>query len=524
MILPAETKVLVVGAGPTGLMLANQLVRRGVECLIIDRHASPSIETRALGVQARTLEIYWYLGIADRAIELGQIANAGTWWVEGRRAARLPLGDIGRGLSRYPYLLVLGQDQNELLLGELLRSRGMDIHWNTELIKIEQGSDRVLATLKRSDGSTHEISARWVGGCDGARSSVRQLNGIDFPGAPYQHVFFVADTRAEGSLAPGELNIYLWRDGFNLFFPMHGKDHWRVVGILPESLRERDDLKFDEVMPHVVRQAGSGVTFEECYWFSTYRIHHRHASRFQDRRCFVLGDAAHIHSPVGAQGMNTGLQDAYNLAWKLAYVCSGRADESLIKTYEEERLPIAQNLLKTTDNMFSVIVSDRWTSQVFRTRIVAKVFAIAMRFKRIRRLAFMTIAQIGIRYRQSSLSQNLNGFSDESPHAGDRFPWVHLKFSAHGSPEDLFHKLDDTRFNLILIGQEGDVSDFKEFVDIHVVPREPTNDQTLAAVHVPIPSFYLLRPDGYIGLAGKRFDSSAVKQYLSSRLNLRPSA
>src|SRR6185295_8531368 len=177
---------------------------------------------------------------------------------------------------------------------------------------------------KTPDGGTRKLVAAWVGGCDGAHSSVRQLNGITFPGAPYEHVFFIADTEATGSMVPDEVNVYLWQKGFHLLFPMRGKNHWRIVGILPPALRDKKDADFEAVIPSLGNAAGAGLAIKTCTWFSTYRIHHRSASRFHDRRCFLLGDAAHIHSPVGAQGMNTGLQDAYNLAWKLALVVKGQ--------------------------------------------------------------------------------------------------------------------------------------------------------------------------------------------------------
>src|SRR6185295_7484543 len=156
-----DTDVLVVGAGPTGLMLANQLARRGVRTLIIDRHAAPSLQTRALGVQARTLEIYAYLSIVEKALELGKRATGANIWAQGQRAARVPLGDIGRDLSPYPFLLILGQDDNERLLGDALRNWGASVHWNTELVGLAQSSGQVTATLKRSDGTMQEIAAAW---------------------------------------------------------------------------------------------------------------------------------------------------------------------------------------------------------------------------------------------------------------------------------------------------------------------------------------------------------------------------
>src|SRR2546423_7685301 len=320
-------------------MLANQLGRRGVRARIIDRHTGPSLQTRALGVQARTLEIYRHLGIVERALALGKRATGANIWVQGRRAARLPLGDIGRHLSPYPFLLILGQDDNERLLGDALCKQGMAVEWSTELVGLAQDTSYVKATLQQPDGTIEEVTVAWVGGCDGARSAVRELSAIAFEGAPYEHVFFVADTRVTGPMVPDELNVYLWREGFHLFFPMRGTDHWRLVGILPPHLRGRDDLTFEEVIPSVRQQAGTELSFEACTWLSTYRIHHRRAARFCDRRCFLLGDAAPIHSPVGAPGMNTGLQDAYNLAWKLALVVSGRAGGGLPGSLEGGGLP-----------------------------------------------------------------------------------------------------------------------------------------------------------------------------------------
>ncbi len=519
-----DTDVLVVGAGPTGLMLANELARRGVRALIVDRHAGPARETRALGVQARTLEIYSKLGVVEQALDLGKRATGANMWAEGRWAARIPLGDIGKDISPYPFLLILGQDDNERLLGDALRRRGVAVQWNTELVALAQERDRVTATLRQPDGTLRKITASWVGGSDGAHSAVRELNGIAFPGAPYEHVFFVADTQATGAMAPDELNIYLWREGFHLFFPMRGTDHWRIVGILPPGLRRSDDLTFEQVIPSMRREAGAGLAFQGCTWFSTYRIHHRSAARFRDRRCFLLGDAAHIHSPVGAQGMNTGLQDAYNLAWKLALVVTGRADATLLDSYAAERIPVARRLLRTTDRAFALIVSDSWLAGLVRTRILARIAAFAMRRERIRKLAFRTVSQTGIGYPDSPLSQTLRGLPDTALRAGDRFPWLRLGFQANAPPEDLFQRLDDTRFNLILIGQPlptGGLPDLGSLLTAHVVPGDPANDRELARARIRGPAFYLLRPDGHIGLAGTRLDADAAERYFAERVSLR---
>jgi hypothetical protein len=318
------------------------------------------------------------------------------------------------------------------------------------------------------------------------------------------------------------LNVFLWRSGFHLFFPMRGEDHWRAVGIVPPELRARDDIAFEDVVPSLVREAGASLAFHACTWFSTYRIHHRRAERFREGRCFLLGDAAHIHSPVGAQGMNTGLQDAYNLAWKLALVVAGRAGPGLLDSYEAERVPVAERLLRTTDRAFALVVSDRGLAGFVRTRIAPRLLALAMRLEGARRLAFRTLSQIGIRYARSPLSETLPGLPRGAPRAGERFPWLRLQLAPHGPPEDLFHRLDDTRFHLILVGQpplEAPPA-AGELLLVHRVAGGPANERELARARIPRPSFYLLRPDGHVGLCGTRLEPAVLARYLAARLQL----
>lgn len=516
-----ETDVLIVGAGPTGLMLANQLVRRGVRVQIIDRHSGPAQQSRAMAVQARTMEIYSKLGIADQALALGQTGTGANLWAQGRWGARIPLGDIGQDMSPFPYVLILGQDDNERIMGKHLLDQGVAVQWNTELLRFEQQPDSVTATIKTADGTTKQISAVYMAGCDGARSAVREQSGITFPGAPYEHVFFVADTVATGPMRQGELNVYLWRDGFHLLFPMRGENHWRIVGILPKHLRKRDseldNLSFDDVIPAIRSEAGAALDFKSCSWFSTYRIHHRCAEKFRDRRCFLLGDAAHIHSPAGGQGMNTGLQDAYNLAWKLALVIQGRANPALLDSYEQERQPVAQRLLATTDRLFMLLVSDGWFAKLFRTRIVPRVLGFAMTVDRIRKLAFRTVSQIGIRYRHSPLSSTLPGLPAGAPCGGDRFPWLKLRLDEADAAADLYQQLSDTSFKLLVIGQPAPAEgllDAGELLRIHVVADDAANSAELARANITGPAFYLLRPDGHVALAGGQLDTPAVDRYL----------
>jgi hypothetical protein len=298
---------------------------------------------------------------------------------------------------------------------------------------------------------------------------------------------------------------------------MHGANRWRVIGILPRDLETKSDLAFADLMPSL-RQEGGAVTFTSCLWFSTYRIHHRRTERFRDRRCFLLGDAAHVHSPMGGQGMNTGLQDAYNLAWKLALVVSQRAGDGLLDSYEAERLPVADRLLSTTDRAFKFVVSDSWLGGVFRTRVFPNVAALAMGREPVRRAAFRTISQIGISYRQSSLSRTLGGVPTDAPQAGDRFPWLRLTFTGQDRREDLFERLDDTRFNLLAIGQPAPMIErlgLGDLVRVHLVPLEGENTAALRKISITAPMFYLLRPDGHVGLAGTGFDEAALRRWFA---------
>ena len=455
----------------------------------------------------------------DRALELGARATGGNIWAEGRKTARLPLGDIGKGLSPYPYLLILGQDDNERLLGEALHSHGLEVSWNTELVGLRQSAGHVDVDLKQPDGTPRTLRADWVAGCDGAHSAVRRLNGIDFPGAAYEQVFFVADVEATGPMVPGELNVYLWREGFHLLFPMRGADHWRVVGILPPSLREREDLDFDEVAPAVRAEAGANLQFRHCSWFSKYRIHHRRAEHFQLGRCFLLGDAAHIHSPAGAQGMNTGLQDAYNLGWKLAATVLQQSGPALVETYAIEREPVANRLLETTDRAFTLVVADNWVAGLFRTEILARIASLALRLPAVQRLAFRTISQIGISYRASPLSVKMPGWPRAAPQAGDRLPWCRLRLDAGGSAQDVFQALDDKHFHLLKTGNtDTSLPRMEDRIRSHRVVEDASNLAELDRVGIPRTSALLIRPDGHIAMTGTGLRREDVETYFRTHL------
>ncbi|HWC65790.1 MAG TPA: FAD-dependent monooxygenase, partial [Thermoanaerobaculia bacterium] len=423
-----EASVLIVGAGPTGLVLALWLTKLGVRVRIVDAAAGPGTTSRALAVQARTLEFYGQAGLADAVVEAGRKVENLSFWVEGRRKSRMSIGRIGEDLSPYSFALVYPQDAHERLLIERLEAAGVAVERNTRLVAFDQDGSGVRATLRRNGGAEESVAAEWLAGCDGASSTVRQELGIGFPGGTYTGQFYVADVEAAGPSVDGDLHIDLEDADFLLMFPMRGSGSVRLVGVADAG--GAGDPTFDEVAPRVLENLRLEV--RKVNWFSTYRVHHRVADRFRAGRAFLLGDAAHIHSPVGGQGMNTGIGDAVNLAWKLAAVGGGRAREALLATYEPERIAFARRLVATTDRIFSVVTRRGALARIVRTRVVPVAVPWLFRFAPVRRFQFRTISQIGIEYRRSALSEGSAG----RVHGGDRLPWVRT-----GESEDNFAPL-----------------------------------------------------------------------------------
>jgi 2-polyprenyl-6-methoxyphenol hydroxylase-like FAD-dependent oxidoreductase len=495
--------VLIVGAGPTGLMLAVWLVRQGVGVRVVDEEPGPALETRAIAVQARTLEFFDQLGLGKRAHEEGREVHAADLWVHARRAARVRLGDFGRGISPHPYFFILTQDRTEAILLDELRTHGVDVDWSTRLTGLRQDKAGVGAVLRHADGRKETARTRYLCGCDGARSATRTLIGATFPGGTYDQVFYVADVTATGALVEGELNLCLEDDRFYAYFPMPGRDHYRIVGLVPDELAEgTQELGFEDVRADVEGHFPARV--QDVSWFATYHVHHRVTHTWRAGRVFLAGDAAHLHSPAGGQGMNTGLGDAVNLAWKLAAVLRGEADPALLDTYQAERAPFARTLVATTDRAFALVVSPSRLARTVRTRLVPRLVALATRLPAVRRLAFRTISQTRIRYPDSPLSAGRAG----RVRGGDRLPWVPL---ADGSSN--FEPLTARRWQVHVHGTPG--AELEAWCARHDLPLEvfPFTREATGRTGLAEDAVYLVRPDGHVGLAAEAFLASAFDAY-----------
>ncbi len=374
-----DPEVLIVGAGPTGLALALWLTRLGVRVRIVDKTAEPGTTSRAVGVQARTLEFYSQLGLADEIVACGRKAPAANLWVTGKKAARFFFGDMGADISPFPYALVFPQDEHERLLIDHLARLGVQVGRRTELLGFAEADGRVQAQLKLPDGTTETCAAAYLAGCDGAHSAVREALAIGFAGGTYHHRCYVADVQASGPAMNGELHVAVDRSDFLAIFPLKGDGRARLIGSVRNDVEQLpENLAWQDVNRRVIE--GINLNVERVNWFSTYRVHHRVADHFRQGRAFLLGDAAHIHSPVGGQGLNAGIGDAVNLAWKLAAVLRGRADASLLDTYEPERIAFARRLVATTDRIFAGVTSSKAFDRLVRLNIVPSLMPLLFKF------------------------------------------------------------------------------------------------------------------------------------------------
>ena len=509
----SDPQVLVVGAGPTGLVLALWLARRGVAIRIIDKAAEPGTTSRALAVQARTLEFYRQLGVANDVAARGLPFHAVNLWDWGRRIGRAEFGVIGAGVTPFPHILIFPQDQHERLLIDHLHRAGVEVERPVELLGFEADGDAVVARIKHGDGTVESCRASYLAGCDGARSVVREVLGIEFSGGTYDRVFYVADADVRGPIANHELHVALDDADFFAAFPLKGEGTVRLIGtVRRESEAQERQLTWDDVSRRAVERMG--VIAERINWFSTYHVHHRVAKQFRRGRVFLLGDAAHIHSPVGGQGMNTGIGDAVNLAWKLAEAVTNPGAAAILDTYEPERIPFALKLVASTDRAFTFATRNGALARFVRRRIFPLLLPRLTARVAVRRFMFRTLSQTGIKYRASDLSDGRAG----SIHGGDRLPWVP---PASGETADNFTSLESMDWQLHVYGEaEADLvtACADRRLPLHAFPwRDAMRASGLARN-----AGYLIRPDGYVAVAG--VDAGRLSKYFNNqRITIRAS-
>jgi len=534
MPLSSKPAVLIVGAGPTGLMMACQLALRGIPFRIIDRRTGPTKLSKALVVQARTLEIFEQMGISAAALTQGQTATGINFILAGRSVQHINLEGIGQDKSPFPFMHILEQSKTERLLLQFLAQYHLKVEWNTELLCLEQDEDQITVTLRYKDMAEEEVIVAWLVGADGSQSKVRQELYIDFIGGSYEQTFLVADTEIDWKFNHQEVFLCLSEKTLAAFFPMDGERRYRLVSFLPPHIERETKPDFAVIARSLEKDLGLNLKFRNTSWYSTYRLHHRYARQFSKGRCFLAGDAAHVHSPAGGQGMNTGIQDAYNLAWKLALVIQDAVEPDLLQTYQDERLLVAKNLVSSTDKVFSFMVSSNPLVRFLRLNTLPLLLKKVFRYSGVRNTIFKRVSQTGIRYQKSRLSITAAGekhFPEQAPRPGDRVPYLSVFSTENQQKMTLYSLLQYSYFTLLIFKstfgpdraeqlREDIESQLETYlpglIQTQIIYPHDENHALYEQFGINEDAFYLIRPDNYIAFRAQPANTASLMQYLTN--------
>ena len=535
--------VLIVGAGPTGLALAAQLQRFGAQYRIVDLSLDRAQESRALGVQARTLECLDAIGLADLMVKRGRTSTRVVIHAGAKPIANVQLAEVDGLDTRYPFILLLSQAVTEQILGDHLRSAGVAINRGTELISFTAADAGVECVLRGPNGMEERVRARYVVGCDGAHSTVRRGSGIAFDGGSYPQTFALGDVEASGPLESGAVNAFAGEGGMAMLFPLGKPTTWRVIAVAatPADDRRRDtdaiksELSLAELQALVDPPSQGSVRLRDPAWLTRFHLHHRQTAHYRVGRVFLAGDAAHIHSPVGAQGMNTGIQDAWNLGWKLGLVLRGVADDDLLDTYESERWPVGRFLLRFTDRLFGTVARVISPGRILASAgklVVPRILPFLVSRSWPRSYVFRFVSELAIRYGPSAVAQEGTPRLRHGPRAGARLP--DRRLTIDGEAVYLQRAVAGARFSLVLCGDTGawdstQVSglgkEFDGLLDVHYLSSRPApgalcdDGATLSLLGAGHGAQYLVRPDGYIAYRAGGYNLNGLARFLERILH-----
>ena len=540
-----RTKVLVVGAGPTGLTMAAELTRHGVPCRLIDKKSDVTDKTKALTLQSRTMEVFEDMGLIEEVLEKGRPVAGFSFYTEGKRIFHVASAELD---TPYPYIMLYPQFETERSLYNHLKGLGVDVEWNTEILELQQNG-QIKVKLQQENGNIELIEPDYLIACDGGRSFCRKALDIKLEGETFDSEFLIADLKLDWANPPtkDEWHGYFTDQGFVLIASLDGENSWRMVTEVPWDMQESDASYYEQPTFAEFKEMFEmlnpipGLELSEPNWLSRFRIHRRIIDRFRHGNVFFAGDAAHLHSPAGGQGMNTGIQDAYNLAWKLALVCRGVGNLELLDTYNTERYPLIKRQVQTTDAAFKMMLLRHPVSRAIRDRLASLLDNIEPLQHRMEKRASM----ITINYRNSpivdqyrelplSLGNPIKEIAEiavwrdfgEAPHAGDRAP--DFVFNSNGAEKRLFEIIRGTSHKLLMFVGNYDEPDFEaDFKQRYSLIRERYGEAIAPIlIHMNELPFeapegisvvqddegelhqrygahshciYLIRPDGYIG-------------------------
>lgn len=521
--------VLIVGAGPTGLMMACELARHHIAFRIIDKNPERTLSSNATWIQTLTIEIFNQIGIVDRFLKIGHPCDAINLYIDGKSLVTIPLNNID---STYPYVLMLPQSETERLLIERLSEFNQRVERPLELIDVKQNNNSVMATVKHADGHTEIITSDWLIACDGANSSVREKCQLFFPGEDLSEQFIVADAQIDSFMSKNAMHVFFDQGTLFLATPL-GENNYRITANLHLPV-QRKIFTEREVIEMAQERAHGAYYINKVSWISSFWIHSKLVDHMRDKLIFLAGDAAHIHSPAGGQGMNTGLQDAYNLAWKLALVIEGKAKPSLLNSYQSERYPVVNNIVNQTESLTKMALFDKSFSSKLRQFSKKFLRNEVMSSKKIGE----QITQLDIRYKDSDVISYDEHPRAKSPQQGEHAPDVIIH-----SSKRLYDYLQNTLHNVLFFTGSSEIKNtleqlaqlqkllnkiFPEQIKIHIVTNEELKDvdniilDVMNAIHdrynIKHASLYIIRPDGYISYYSTDFNHHSIVDFLKRYL------
>lgn len=517
-----ENDVLIVGAGPSGLMMACQLKLQGIPFRIIEKRAKREMHSGALILQARSLELLKQMGLAEKFIAKGIIAKTIHVMVHGKKVSSLRIDAMGKGYSEFPFLLCIEQSLTEKLLLNFLELHGTSIEYDTSLSHFVNQNNHVNCTLNKN-GALEALKSKYLVAADGAHSFVREQLKIPFIGKSYGLSLFVTDCKSDFAVPDNELFFSFSREAIVGFFPLKNK-RWRIDGSFVYKANAQPEASFEKIASDFKLKTKINASIRDAEWFSNFTTHQKYAEQMNKGRSFLIGDAAHIHSPIGAQGMNTGFQDAHNLAWKMAFVLKGKADSKLLETYNEERSYVAKKVIKNTEIAFKLITSQNKINRLLQLLIVplfSKIlFYLIQKVKQIRIYLFKSISQTGVHYKNQSLSNRTKGISKSCRlRPGNLVPF--LLFKETNENERFKNPIALNKMHLFVVSKQDIPDDLLTFLDANegiltyeIVSEKSTHFGAFKKLGVKNDALILVRPDRYVAYFSNEIQSANLEIYL----------